>query len=112
MFFFFLLIQGCLSMVFIYVACFLHWTCQDLSMLIQVALVYYYCHLVCVLLCDYIKFLLVILVVSHCFLIKHGVGNILVYVYLGKMEDFLQSSGSLNLYLISIEIFYNLPVLS
>lgn len=42
----------------------------------------------------YIEFLLVILVVSNCFLIQHDVGNVLVYVYLGKMEDFLQSSGS------------------
>lgn len=80
-------------MVFVSVACFLHWTSQDLSVLILVALVYYYCHLVCVLLCDYIKFLLVILVVSSCFLIKHSVGNILVYIYLGKVEDFLQSGS-------------------
>ena len=52
-------------------------------MFIQVALVYFYCHMVCVSLCDCIRFLLLILVVSNCLLIKQCVGNIPVYVYLG-----------------------------
>ena len=37
--------------------------------------------------------ILVILVIFNCFLIKHSVGNILVYIYLGKVEDFLQSDS-------------------